>query len=385
MTDEQKPLSRFFHTPLTPGRMDDQWEAIAARLPSARRADAGRRTATWGVLIAATAALLLVAGRSFWSASHGAIDGAVLETSATEHQTLVLHDGSHLTLEPLTRMRLVKVSGAGIRLEVERGAVDAQVTKVAGRPFTVVAGAVEVTVVGTKFRVALDADDAEAHVRVEEGRVQITRTDGAPAPSFLSAGETWSTLTPVRSEASAISSLPSARPVSPAASAGERKPRAPRTVLSPRFHELLRAGRYAEAYGEVSPRFAELVPAANAGDLFAMAEAARLSGHPSDAARAFDALRVRHREDARAGLAALELGRLRLNELRDPRGAAEAFSDSVQLQPEGFFREDAEARRVQALDEAGEDAECKEAREKYLAAYPSGLHVAAVTRRCHAQ
>jgi hypothetical protein len=116
-------------------------------------------------------------------------------------------------------------------------------------------------------------------------------------------------------------------------------------------------------------------------ELLETANAARLAGHPRDAAQAFDALRSRYRGDPRAGLAAFELGRLRLDSLGDPAGAVEAFADAMALSPGAGFREDAEARRVEALDRM-HDGRCRAARQTYLARYPSGLHAAAVGARC---
>jgi hypothetical protein len=38
------------------------------------------------------------------------------------------------------------------------------------------------------------------------------------------------------------------------------------------------------------------------------------------------------------------------------------------------FREDAMARLVRAYDESGQEARCRAMRERYLEAYPNGLH-----------
>jgi transmembrane sensor len=104
-----------------------------------------------------------------------------------------------------------------------------------------------------------------------------------------------------------------------------------------------------------------------------------------DAERALDTLRKRHRGDPRAALAAFELGRLRLDTLGNPAGAAEALTDAITLAPGASFREDAEARRVQALDASHARAACAAARDAYLARYPKGAHAAVVHARCGAR
>src|SRR5262249_5733343 len=128
--------------------------------------------------------------------------------------------------------------------------------------------------------------------------------------------------------------------------------------------------------------FSRAVEAAGPEKLFRLAEVARASGHMRDAERAFDTLRKRHRSDGRAALAAFELGRLRLDTLGNPGGAAEALSDAIMLAPGASFREDAEARRVQALAASHATSACAAARDAYLARYPNGAHVAVVRSRC---
>jgi hypothetical protein len=120
---------------------------------------------------------------------------------------------------------------------------------------------------------------------------------------------------------------------------------------------------------------------ATAKQLFEAADTARAAGRTKDAAALLDRVRRHYRSDARAGLAAFQLGRLRLDSLGDPSGAVEALDDSIALAPTASFREDAEARRIEALERAG-DPRCREARENYLARYAAGVHVKEVSARC---
>lgn len=112
------------------------------------------------------------------------------------------------------------------------------------------------------------------------------------------------------------------------------------------------------------------------------AQRARFEGRPQDAARALDRLRRSFRRDRRAPLAAFELGKLRLETLDDPRGAEEAFRDAIALGPSSPFREDAEARRVEALSRMGDVAGCAAARDAYLARWSSGTYRRAVELYC---
>jgi transmembrane sensor len=120
----------------------------------------------------------------------------------------------------------------------------------------------------------------------------------------------------------------------------------------------------------------------SARDLFDEAQRARAEGRAPDAAHAFDRLRRGFPRDPRAALSAFELGRLRLDVLGDPQGAEEALRDAMALGPQSPFREDAEARRVEALARMGDAGACTAARTAYLARWPNGTYRRAVELGC---
>jgi TolA-binding protein len=122
-----------------------------------------------------------------------------------------------------------------------------------------------------------------------------------------------------------------------------------------------------------------------ARELFDDAQRARADGRSDDAARAFDRLRRTFPRDPRSALAAFELGRLRLDVLGDARGAEEALRDAIALGPSSPFREDAEARRVEALWRMGDSSACASARAAYLARWPNGTYRRAVEVGCGAR
>jgi hypothetical protein len=78
--------------------------------------------------------------------------------------------------------------------------------------------------------------------------------------------------------------------------------------------------------------------------------------------------------DPRAGLAAFELGRLRMDRLGDLPGAVRALQQAVALAPGAELREDALARLVAASAAAHDHAVCARTRARYLTDYPSGVH-----------
>jgi transmembrane sensor len=274
---------------------------------------------------------------------------------------MTLLDGSRVVLDPETRLSLMTLLPNDIRLDLHRGGLDLDVTHVEDRQFVVIAAGYEVRVLGTQFAVRLRPNEERPalDVRVLRGRVRVTRI-GEPADvRVLGAGETWSTALGPTSNTPAKADEPSPVPATAAVTIATNAPStSASTAASP---AAIRVG---------------------AKELWSQAEAARTARRFQDEAVALNTLRLRHRSDHRAGLAAFELGRLRQDTLHDPAGAAEAFADAVVLAPNGPFREDAEARRVEALDSAGRHEQCADAKTLFLARYPSGIHRQRVSGMC---
>jgi transmembrane sensor len=305
------------------------------------------------VVAAAVIAVVVMRGRGGVAPS---LSGTVIESGASE--TLTMPDGTTATLKPDARVRFDRFEASRVEVTLDRGEVTFDVKHSERRTWTVHAGGYDVVDRGTRFTVTADGGGVRVHV--ESGSVAVVRAGSSEEPRALGPGESWSSVAP-----GDVPPAPTARVPAPVPSAVPEESSAPVPSTVPTTERTAAAAPTAPG-----PR--ELLETANA---------ARLAGHPRDAAQAFDALRSRYRGDPRAGLAAFELGRLRLDSLGDPAGAVEAFADAMALSPGAGFREDAEARRVEALDRM-HDGRCRAARQTYLARYPSGLHAAAVGARC---
>jgi hypothetical protein len=337
MTSPQK-LARFVEPALPEARVVSQWAGVVDLESTGRR----RRRAA--VALAGSAVLLalvlMVATRSK-PPDAVALAGSAMESGTTSAQWWTLPDGSRVRLGSSTRVSIATARRDSVRLVLERGSAQFEVKHDENREFCVTAGGFDVSVVGTRFEVAL-GDKPRLRVSVREGRVKVRRSGGAGDVTILSAGESW-----VDGPASAVAA-PSATAAASAPPVGS-----------------------AVAVGATGPK-----------ELFELAEAARLRGRLREAAEALDQLRRRYRGDGRAGLAAFELGRLRMDSLGDPAGAAEALRDAIALAPGSSFREDAEARLVQAYQATGDRRRCRAAREAYLASHPRGAHARVVARQC---
>jgi hypothetical protein len=82
------------------------------------------------------------------------------------------------------------------------------------------------------------------------------------------------------------------------------------------------------------------------GDLLAAADAARLGGRPEDAVVPLTEIATHHATDARAAIAAFQLGRVLADDLNDPARAEEAFTRAYDLNPSGPLAADAEDRAL---------------------------------------
>ncbi len=346
MPQPPRRLARFVEPDVDDKRIDRVWAAVASR--PVRSWPVWRMTAFAGAALAVAVVVLVLRARP----GPSDLAGVVVESGPS--QTVTMPDGTSATLREGARLRYDRVQSDRVEATVERGEVTFDVRHTDARVFVVHAGRFDVVDRGTRFSVGVDGEGVR--VTVETGSVEIAEAHGAPTRT-LAGGESWASnprtaTAPV--DATAVAQPPPLDSA-PAASVAASSPTAMESAHAP---------------SPPGPR--ELLQTAND---------ARLAGHPREAAVAFDSLRRHYRSDPRAGLAAFELGRLRLDSLGDPSGAAEALSDSIALAPGATFREDAEARLVEALDRA-HDGRCAGARKGYLVRFPGGLHAASVAARC---
>jgi transmembrane sensor len=343
----------------------------------------GRRRAVLRVGLATAAAgaavaVLLVGGVSRWPSapvgqvSEGGMGGSARRGAAAGEaaasRALVLADGSRaVPLDGDSVLAVLEDTPYRVRLAVERGGGRFDVTSRTARSFSVVAGEVTVTVVGTVFEVRRmkAAAAITVDVRVERGTVEV---DWRVGKQRLQGGESgW---------------FPPSPPPPPSPVSSDAPPPVPPG------RGQLRAGAGAGARGRAgvaaaagvgdggaaaapdSPKTAP--PPRTAEQLLSAADAARLAGRPDEGAALLKRLLDEHGADPRAPLAAFTLGRVLLMHLDRPREAAAAFADVRARAPAGSFAEDALAREVEAWTKAGEPERARERAEEYLRLYPGG-------------
>jgi transmembrane sensor len=241
-----------------------------------------------------------------------------------------------VALEAGTQLSVEEDAPESVHLRLDRGRARFEVTRRPERSFSVRAGGVTVSVIGTTFGVEVVAD--RVGVSVESGVVEV---DWGVGQKRLVAGESgW--FPPLVT--SALRELEAAEPLRSAPPGAGPSPSSGRE------------------------------PKANAQSLLAAVDASRSRGEPGRAAELLRQILRDFPDDPRAPLAAFTLGRVLLNELGRPREAAVAFHQVRKLAPASQFAEDALAREVEAWDRASERERARALAAEYLERYPAGRH-----------
>lgn len=144
------------------------------------RSSAGRRSVLYSGLAAATAVALAIGG-GFWWTQRG-----VFETGIGEQRVVQLDDGSTVSLDTDSRMRVRFVADER-RIDLEQGQALFTVAKDADRPFVVNAGGTEVTAVGTVFDVRRTGQ--AVRVTLVSGVVEVAVPDAVAPPRRMMAGQ----------------------------------------------------------------------------------------------------------------------------------------------------------------------------------------------------
>jgi transmembrane sensor len=174
---------------------------------------------------------------------------------------------------------------------------------------------------------------------------------------------------------------PSVQAAVAAAPAGSRPGKGSKAAAAPSFRDLARRGDYKGAYDALG---ASGIRRESMGDgvdtLLLLADIARLSGHPEEAAAPLARIVARRPNDPRTPLAAFTLGRLELDTLGQPARAARSFKAALALGLSEPLVEDARARLVEALARAGDLEGARAAAAEYERRSPDGQRLKDVRR-----
>jgi transmembrane sensor len=312
--------------------------------------------------------------------------------AGTAVRDIALSDGSSIRLSPGTHIEPLESSGTTFSAIVTQGRADFEVRPGGPRHWVIECGLATVEVIGTSF--SCDREPGRLRLAVQHGAV-LVRGDRVPdrarrllAGESLELAEDASRPSPVFED---IFAPPPAVPESsstsgslvaePLAEMGKREDvRARGRVSTTRsWRDLAQRGRHGEAFSALGTEgLRRESKHLGVNDLFALADVARLSGHPADAVVPLERILTDFASDARAPLAAFALGRLELDSLGQAQAAASAFRKAMALGIPSGLREDVRARLVEAYARSGDADAARHAADAYLAEFPRGRHVQAI-------
>jgi transmembrane sensor len=363
--------------------VQDALQHVAAPWDDARTSrtlqGAQRKRATRRVrarVLAAAAGVSMLAAIGYFASASTQQRQAVAETW---HPRLELADGSRAFVrDEQSQVVVARVAPGLTELQLLRGSARFDVTHDPARRFRVYAGGVVVQVLGTAFEITRATSGA--HVAVTRGRVAVSWPGGR---AELAAGEArWfsgvndaSAVRPATGT-QAAPSAPSEPAAEPLARSDAGRPARAKDALSWRQHA--EQGDFKRAFALLSDERARV--ADDVEELLLAADAARLSGHASEALPYLRKVVEVHEADPRAPLAAFTLGSVLMNQLGRPREAERAYARARSLAPRGSLAQDALARQVEAAHRAGDPGRAHTLALEYLQRHPDGRRVEAVRR-----
>ncbi len=325
-----------------------------------------------GVRVTVLASVLTVCALSLGFGLH-ARSRAQANLAERDGRQVRFGDGSAVQLlDAASVLDVGAASASAVEVSLRAGSAEFEITPNPKRHFIVHAGAADISVLGTHFRVTREAQRVK--VEVTRGRVEVRYAGGArqltpgesnwfppPEPSTedAKAAETSAAQPPLAAPSSSAPSAVPATNLSAEASSPRR-----------RFLDHAAHGEYADAYS-VLERAPEVV-GNSAEDLMLAADAARFSNHPLQATHFLERTTREHATDSVAPLAAFTLGRIYMSQLGQPAKAADAFALALRLAPAGSLAEDALAREVEAAALAGQQPRALALAQDYARRYPSG-------------
>ena len=290
--------------------------------------------------------------------------------------SVALADGSRIELERGARLEPLESSGTTFAAALARGRAVFEVRPGGPRRWTIECGLATVEVVGTRF--SCERRPGHLRVNVDRGTVLVRGERVPDRVRRLGAGEVIDILENPPEAAAAPSPAEAVAPA-PVRQTAVDSPRAAVAGGPAAWRELARDGRHREAFRALGAdgvrREARRL---GVRDLLALADVARLSGHPAEAVAPLERILGELSSDPQAPLAAFTLGRIELDALSHPAEARAAFERALALGVPAGLREDAQARLVEACARAGATAAAASAASVYAREYPGGRQARAI-------
>ncbi|MCA3016170.1 MAG: FecR domain-containing protein [Myxococcaceae bacterium] len=376
---------------LAPPLSDGQLQSIARKVQAARHAADRSRWSNGRLASVVLLVLGVVVAATSWLSRPGPpaplVTAAGTPLPSTIVGALAFSDGSSVSLEPGTHAEVVANQASKLTLLMRDGRGRFEVNPQSHRQWVIETGVASVEVLGTIFTVERRADGVR--VAVERG-VVLVRSQGLPdhlqrveagAEVFAPAATVGVSppSAPVPLEPSPVVEPPVEPPavehrhfpVKAVASQRATSESSPVDAERPDWREPARRGDFVGAWALLGPRFAERLAAADKPALLLMADTARATARPAEAAAALGRVLERDPDDT---VVAFTLGRLELEHLQRPAEAAAHFERVAAASPPSPLRYDALVRRVEALAAAADHSTALAVARDTIALFPAGAH-----------
>jgi transmembrane sensor len=305
--------------------------------------------------------------------------GDLIEANAVVPRAVRFSEGSSIVLERGGRLRVLALQSDGARVLVEKGAADVAIAHRRGPGrWRFEAGPVTVDVTGTRFRVDWNPEERSFGIDLKEGSV-VVGGDCLGAPRRVQRGDSLRVSCSPAGKLAKTEAAPSALPIleetgapAPAPQAVTRRETRERSPDDGGWRALVAAGHYSEGVRAAERAgWTRVCRGANAVELLALADAARLSGETARAVEALSMLRQRFPGSTSAATGAFSLGRLAFEKRGAYAEAARWFATYLDEQPHGPLMGDAVGRLMEARHRAGDSTARRDA-ERYLQRFPEG-------------
>ena len=351
----------------------------------------GRRRRAYGLALAGLTLLAAVvvvlawrapAPTSFRIAGEQGQVGSWLQAQEAQPLSLSFSEGSRVSFTGGSRGRVGQLSGAGARIELERGTVKAEVVHRAETDWAFSAGPFDVAVLGTELDVSWSPEARQFELRVLHGAVRV-RGPLIQDGQEVRAGQLCRVDLKRRvmelgqvTAAAATEDQPSAKtlPAAPETAAGAVEPRAVERgaaePVRPSWAALAQAGKHRDAVAAAERAgLSGIYSSASAESLLDLARASRQAGRPDLERATLLECRKRFPGQPAAAQAAYMLGRA------SPSAEAVTwFELYLREQPRGLLAREASGRVIESHLAMRNRSGAKRAASRYLAAYPDGPH-----------
>lgn len=305
-------------------------------------------------------------------------DGSAFERIAVPPSApaaeLVFNDGSRVTVDAGTTLEPLAISPSEFILRLAAGKAAFHVQPGGPRRWSIEAGLASITVMGTQFSV--ERGPAEVHVAVRTGTVLVRGERVRDGVVRLGTGQSLR----VRGNPEPSGSGREPRAPSPADQSRAPRELAPRSSafhpappVGDRWQDTVARGDYDVAYEALGAAgiARESDRSRTPDELLALADVARLSGHPADAIAPLERLLELHGTSPRAAVGAVTLGRIELD-LGRPARAASALQRAVTLGVPDGLKEDVYVRLVEAYAKSNQRMQAQKTGEMYRQSFPAG-------------